>query len=91
MSVGRSVGRSVCRSRKYKNEPNQYNKAFSALEAISNDKASAHWSVYGLVTAPAQKHATDVVVYTALFLEGLQIMISYLCILTTATTTGIGK
>ena len=50
-----------------KNEPNQYNKAFSVLEAISNDTVSARWSVYGLVTAPAQKHATDDAVYTALF------------------------
>ena len=38
-----------------KNKPNWNNKAVSALEAISN------------VTAPAQKHATDDAVYTALF------------------------
>ena len=71
MSVGPLVWRSVCRSvgrsRSNKNKANQYNKAFSALEAISNDTASARWSVYGLVTAPAQKHATDDAVYTALF------------------------
>jgi len=29
------------------------------------------WSVYGLATAPAQKHATDDVVYTALFIHFL--------------------
>ena len=63
-SVGLSVGRSV---RSNENEPNQYDKAFSALEAISNDTASACWSVYGLVTAPAQKHATDDAVYMASF------------------------
>ena len=51
-SVGRSVGPSV---RSNENEPNQHEKAVSALEAISN------------VTAPAQKHATDDAVYTALF------------------------
>ena len=64
MLVCLSVGPSCSK----KKEPNQYNKAFSALEAISNDTASARWSVYGLVTAPAQKHATDDAVYTALFL-----------------------
>ena len=74
MSVGQYVGPSVRRvgpsvgpSPSNKNEPNQYDKAFSALEAISNDTASAHSSVYGLLTAPAQKHATDDAVYTALF------------------------
>ena len=67
MLVGQSVCRLVGRSPSNKNEPNQYNKAFSALEAISIDKASAHWSIYGLVTAPAQKHATDDAVYAALF------------------------
>ena len=61
------VGRSVCLSRSNKNEPIQYGKTFSALERISNDTASALWIVYGLVTAPAQKHATDDAVYTALF------------------------
>ena len=66
MSVARSVGWSVGPSRSNKNKPNQYDKDFLAMEAISNDTASTHWSVYGLVTAPAQKHATDVVVYTAL-------------------------
>ena len=66
-SVGRSIGPSVGRSPSNKNEPNKYNKAFSALEAISDDSASAPWSVYGLVTAPAQKHATDDAVYTAFF------------------------
>ena len=59
--VRRSVGRSV---RSNKNELYQYDKAFSALEAISNDTASGPWSVYSLVTAPAQKHATDDAVYT---------------------------
>ena len=39
-----------------KNKPNQYGKAVLALEAINN------------VAAPAQKHATDDAVYTALFL-----------------------
>ena len=63
-SVGWSVGRSV---RSNKNEPIQYDKAFSALEAISNDEASASWSVYGLITALAQKRATDDTVYMALF------------------------
>ena len=38
--------------------PNQHEKTVSALEAIRN------------VTAPAQKHATDDAVYTALFLSG---------------------
>ena len=41
-SLCRSIGPSVGRSPSNENEPNQYNKAFSALEAISNDKASAH-------------------------------------------------
>ena len=55
MSVCRSVGRSVGLSvRSNKNEPNRYAKAVSALEVVSN------------VTAPAQKHATDAAVYTAL-------------------------
>ena len=40
--VGLSVGWSVGPSPSNKNEPNQYNKAFSALEAISNDTASIH-------------------------------------------------
>ena len=53
--VGRSVGPSVRRSPLYENEPNQREKTVSALEAIRN------------VTAPAQKHATDDAVYTALF------------------------
>ena len=68
MSVGWSVGPSVGPSPSNENEPNQYNKAFSALGAISNDTASARWSVYGLITVPAQKHATDDGLYTALFL-----------------------
>ena len=55
VSVGPSVHRSVRRSCWYKNELNQHEKTVSALEAISN------------VTAPAQKHATDDAVYTALF------------------------
>ena len=46
---------SVGPSPQYKNEPNQHEKTVLALEAISN------------VTAPAQKHATDDAVYTALF------------------------
>ena len=41
-SVGLSVGRSVGLSRSNENELNQYDKAISALEAISNDTASAH-------------------------------------------------
>ena len=40
--VGWLVCWSVCRSRSNKNKLKQYNKAFSALEAISNDTASAH-------------------------------------------------
>jgi len=42
---------------------------FSAkvLDVISNDTASSWWSVYGLVAAPAQKHATDATVYMASF------------------------
>ena len=63
MSVGPSVGP----SRSNKNKPNQYDKAFLALEVISNDTVSNHWCVYGLVTAPAKKHVTDDAVYTALF------------------------
>ena len=35
--------------------------------AISDDTARTRWSVYGLVSAPAQNHATDDAVYTALF------------------------
>ena len=58
MLVCLSVGPSV------RSNENEFDKAFSALEAISNDTPSARSSVYGLVTAPAQKHTTDDAVYT---------------------------